>query len=423
MDSDILTFIAIVLLVLGLWMAVRLWFGARGSGWRFGKLSMLRAARLLLLVLLIVSLIATSATSFLGIIVALLAAVTLVEAVVERRAARRRSTCTLLALMVERGQQLDASPLVAGLPANDTVGRASNKLFDLLGHGVPLAEAIGRYPQALPREAVAYAAAGETIGAEAAALRELSHADRSNLAAVWRTYIDRLCYLAAVLLTLSIVVAFLMIKIMPEFEKIFLDFDMELPRLTLLAISVSQFTVDYLGAPLLILAVVAMLVALVVGVGYLSDRPVLSWLGDRLLRGRRTADVLRILAVSTEHRQPLSNVIERLAQVYPSRMLRRQLAPAAAAVTAGGDWRDSLGSARFVSPAEQSLLKSAEAAGNLPWALRTVAARQEKRTVYRLAAAVQVLYPLLILLLGGMVAFFVVSLFVPLVKLVEGLAG
>jgi type IV pilus assembly protein PilC len=214
-----------------------------------------------------------------------------------------------------------------------------------------------------------------------------------------------------------------MIKIMPEFEKIFLDFDMELPRLTLLAISVSQFTVDYLGAPLLILAVVAMLVALVVGVGYLSDRPVLSWLGDRLLRGRRTADVLRILAVSTEHRQPLSNVIERLAQVYPSRLLRRQLAPAAAAVTAGGDWRDSLGSARFVSPAEQSLLKSAEAAGNLPWALRTVAARQEKRTVYRLAAAVQVLYPLLILLLGGMVAFFVVSLFVPLVKLVEGLAG
>ena len=76
-----------------------------------------------------------------------------------------------------------------------------------------------------------------------------------------------------------------------------------------------------------------------------------------------------------------------------------------------------------LSPAEQSLLKSAEDAGNLPWALRTVAARQEKRTVYRLAAAVQVLYPILIVLLGSIVAFFVVSLFVPLVKMVEALAG
>ncbi len=92
-------------------------------------------------------------------------------------------------------------------------------------------------------------------------------------------------------------------------------------------------------------------------------------------------------------------------------------------MAAGGDWRDSLRDARFVSSAEQSLLKSAEAAGNLPWALRTVAARQEKRVVYRLAAAVQVLYPILIVMLGALVAFFVVSLFIPLVKLVEGLSG
>ena len=325
--------------------------------------------------------------------------------------------------MVERGKKLDPSALVAGLPGNDTVGRAGAKLFELLGRGVPLAEAIKQSPRALPREAIAYVSAGESIEAEAAALKELSHGDRSNLTAVWRMYIDRLCYLAAVLVTLSVVMAFLMIKIVPEFEKIFQEFDLQLPRLTELAIEVSQFTVDYLGAPLLLLAIVSLLAALVIAACYLSDVRVLGWLGDRLFRGRRTADVLRILAVSTEHRQPLTTVIERLAQVYPSRMLRRQLAPAATAIAAGGDWRDSLHDARFVSSAEQSLLKTAEKTGNLPWALRTVAARQEKRIVYRLAAAVQVLYPILIVCLGALVAFFVVSLFVPLVKLVEGLGG
>ena len=202
-----------------------------------------------------------------------------------------------------------------------------------------------------------------------------------------------------------------------------MDFDLELPKLTLLAVAVSNFTVSYLGGAIFLLIVGSLLAALVIGICYLCDVPVLRWLGDRVLRGRRTADVLRILAVSTEHREPLTTVLQRLAQVYPSRMLRRQLAPAAAAMNAGGDWRESLRTARFISPAEQSLLQTAEQAGNLPWALRTVAARQEKRIVYRLAAAVQVLYPIVIVLLGGLVAFFIVSLFVPLVKLVEGLSG
>jgi type IV pilus assembly protein PilC len=129
------------------------------------------------------------------------------------------------------------------------------------------------------------------------------------------------------------------------------------------------------------------------------------------------------LAIATEHRQPLATVLERLADVYPSGTIRRKLAPAASAVAAGRDWRDALRDARFVNPAEQSLLKTAEVVGNLPWALRSIAGRKDKRVVYRLAAAVQVLYPLVIVLLGLLVAYFVVSLFVPLVKLIEGLAG
>jgi type II secretory pathway component PulF len=67
-------------------------------------------------------------------------------------------------------------------------------------------------------------------------------------------------------------------------------------------------------------------------------------------------------------------------------------------------------------------LKTAERAGNLPWILRQIAVRREKRAVYRLASALQVMYPVVILLLGSFVGFFVISLFIPLVKLIEGLA-
>ncbi len=131
---------------------------------------------------------------------------------------------------------------------------------------------------------------------------------------------------------LSFIMTFLMIKIIPEFEKIFVEFELELPKMTLLAVSLSQFTVNYLAVPVFWLIFGGTLAALLVGIFYLCDQPVLSWFGDRIFRGQRTADVLRILAVSTEHRQPLATVIQRLANVYPSRMLRRQLAPVAAKV-------------------------------------------------------------------------------------------
>jgi type II secretory pathway component PulF len=421
MNFESLPLILAPLLAFGLWMAVRLWFGARGMGWRQRFPYIFRILQVLFFLLLLAAILFGSAASIFGVVIALLAAVTLVEAVVERRAARRRTTCTLLALSVERGQQIAPSTLAAGLPDNDTVGRASTDLFGLLDSGVPLAEAIRRCPKALPREAVAYVAAGESAAAEVAALKELRQGEQTNLTAVWRSYLDRLCYLAAVLVMLSLIMTFLMIKIIPEFEKIFVEFDVELPQMTLLAVSLSQFTVNYLAAPVFLLMVGGTLVALLVGIFYLCDLPVLRWLGDRLFRGRRTADVLRILAVSTEHRQPLSTVIQRLANVYPSRMLRRQLAPVAATVGAGDEWCQALRKARVVNANEQSLLQTAERAGNLPWALRTIAARQEQRIVYRLAAAVQVLYPVVILLLGALVGFFVIAMFIPLVKLVEAL--
>jgi type II secretory pathway component PulF len=161
--------------------------------------------------------------------------------------------------------------------------------------------------------------------------------------------------------------------------------------------------------------------AIAVGICYLFDIPVLRPWHDLLFRGRPTAHVLRILAVATEQRQPLAQALHWIAHMYPSMPMRSRLGPVAAAVSAGADWRDALLKANVVTRAEHALLKTAERVGNLPWALRQIARRREKRAVYRLATALQILYPLAILLLGGFIGFYVLSLFMPLVQLIYGL--
>jgi type II secretory pathway component PulF len=219
-----------------------------------------------------------------------------------------------------------------------------------------------------------------------------------------------------------VVLTFLMIKIVPEFEVIFEEFQVDLPPMTQLAVALSAFVVNYLAIPLFWAFVLAIFSAMAVGICYLCGVSVFKRVSDRVFHGRSSADVLRILAIATEHRQPLSEVLQRVSTVYPSAVIRRQLRGAARTIGEGTDWRAALAAANVITMAELALLKTAEKVGNLPWALRAIAKRREKRAVYRLATMLQVLYPLAILVLGAFVGFYVVSLFMPIVKLIQGLS-
>jgi type II secretory pathway component PulF len=218
------------------------------------------------------------------------------------------------------------------------------------------------------------------------------------------------------------VLTFLMIKIVPEMEQIFDEFDTRLPMITELAVGVSYMFTRYLGVPIVIALVVLLLGLSIAAVCYLADVPMLRPWGELVFRGRTTAHVLRILAVATRERQSLARALIWLAHVYPSATIRRRLSGAASAVNSGIDWRDALADAEIVTPSEQGLLKAAERAGNLPWALQQIAKRRERRAVYRWATVLQIAYPAAILLLGGFVAFYVIALFVPIVQLIQSLA-
>jgi type II secretory pathway component PulF len=411
----------LILLGLALRMAVRMTYGARGAEPGDPIYVFLNTSALVLIGLGVLPAVLGGTLTFVGGVLGLLAITTFIEVVVYRRVAQRRSMAKMLALLVERGRQLDSSVLFVGQALRGIVGRAADRLLAELGRGASLVEAVAKYPRALPPEALAYVAAGQTANAQAAALRELSRSDEGEMAGAWRACIDRIAYLAFVLMIMAAVLTFIMIKIVPEFQQIFQEFDLELPQMTWLAIMVSEYFTQYAAAPVIMVSAIFLLGSLLVGSCYLCDIPLLRPWTDMIFFHRRSAHVLRILSVATEAREPVAEVLRRVTMVFPSDPIRNRLRPVVAAVRAGSDWRDAFVNARIISNSERALLKAAERAGNLPWALRQIAMRREKRAMYRLLAAVQVLFPIAILAFGMFVAFFVVSLFIPLVKLINGL--
>jgi len=422
MEWLLISWPTLILLGIGLRMSLRLTYGARGPEPGDPVHAFLNITGWVLIALGLAPAILGGIFSAIGSIVVVMAVATLVEMIVLRRTAQRRSMCRMLSLILERGAHLESSVLLAGQALRGSVGRAAQRLFDAMNGGMPLTAAIVREPKALPPEALAYLAAGSSRTARIAALRELSRPDQGELNVLWRNCIDRVSYLLAVMLFMGFLLTFIMIKIVPEFVKIFYEFDLDLPALTQLLVHFSQFVLNYLALPFAFLLMLLALTASVVAICYLCDVPALQWFSDRLFRGRRVADVLRILALATENREPLADVLNRVAVVYPSAPIRRQVTRAATEVGAGADWRDALRNARVVSQAEQSLLKTAEQVGNLPWALREIAKRREKLAIYWFATRLQIVYPLIILFMGMLVGFYAISLFIPLVRLISGLS-
>ena len=257
-------------------------------------------------------------------VVALLAAATFVEAVIQRRMAQRRSICRMVALLVEHGAQLESSVLMTGRSMRGIVGRAANRLFNSLRSGTPLGVALSPPLCRVAERGRRLPGCRIHASARLAALRELSRSDQGELATIWRECVDRISYLGFVLVVMAGCVLVSHDQDRPSFSRSSDEFELELPAMTQLAFSLSEFVARYLAAPILLVFVLLTLAAIVIGIFYLCDVPVMGWFSDRFFRGQRTADVLRILALATEHRQPLADALFRVSRVYPSPSIRHR---------------------------------------------------------------------------------------------------
>jgi protein transport protein HofC len=131
-----------------------------------------------------------------------------------------------------------------------------------------------------------------------------------------------------------------------------------------------------------------------------------------------TAALLDAMVLGFRCRRPLDDVFASLIRWYPTRWVRRRLRAADAAAAGGQDWLDALLAQGLLRPADAAVLRSAQRAGNLEWALGEMAAANRRRLAYRLQAVVQLAFPPVVLSLGLVVAFVALAVLSSLAKLV-----
>ncbi len=412
---------ALNLLLLGLTLQVVLrWiYGPRGAATGDRIYFVLRlASRLMLVYALVAVWLLSSEIAILAAAMVPIALLVVATVWADVRAARRRALLSLLTASMERGVPLP--PVLQGF-AEEQYGwsrRRTQRFADLVGQGLSLAEALRRYPDALPAAALPHTLAAGAVADLPAALREAAQAELADHR-LWRKIASRLTYGVFVLIVIQVVLLYCLIKLVPAFENIFDDFELTLPSTSQLFFD----SVKYQPAPLALLTVLTVLfglgslvIWLLRSAGWLRSTP-----ADALLRSRHTARVLRSLGLVAEHRQPLGPALEALSESYPARSFARRLRRAAEDVEQGGDWCESLLARRVIGHSEAAVLAAAQRVDNLPWALREMGGHAARRSAYRIQALMDVVFPLVVLLVGAYVALFAVAFFVPLVKLIASL--
>jgi type IV pilus assembly protein PilC len=338
-------------------------------------------------------------------------------------------------------------------------GRLKNSLLDVCDEiegGATLSEAMSKSPKAFDRLYCNMIRAGEAGGALEVILRRLAEfMERSE--SLRRKVKGALVYPIVVVMVAVGILAFIMIKIVPQFKKIFDDFDSELPAMTQLLVDISNWVVAYwylipaipFGLNLLIKLIKMipygrfgwdLFVLKVVIFGALVEKNILS-------RSSRTLGTLLSSGV------PILEALNITKETSGNMMFERLFSKVSDSIRDGEAIAKPLKTysippfnvvallfwtafvpvvgalmylVRYKKPVVDDLVVNmvdvGEESGELDTMLYKVADTYDEEVAVLTESLTSLMEPLLIIFLGGAVGFIVIALFMPLIKLINDLS-
>jgi general secretion pathway protein F len=291
--------------------------------------------------------------------------------------------------------------------------------------GRRLSDAMGRESKSFPPLYRAMVSAGESAGTLPEILERL--ADLQERQAAIRSKIQTAVAYPLVLAVVAMfVVMSLMIFVVPKVVEQFDTVGQQLPLLTRIVMGLSQFLAGYWWAILIGIAVIG-----VVAWRALQDEAIrlrfdTAWLRipliGRLTRDLHAARMARTLSTMVASRLPLLEGLALTGNTIHNRRLKQASDEITEAVRGGGSLSAALRRTGIFPPLLVYLSASGESSGQLDAMLERAADYLEREFDGFTAAALSLLEPAIIVIMGGVVATIVLSILLPILQL-ETLAG
>jgi len=227
-----------------------------------------------------------------------------------------------------------------------------------------------------------------------------------------------LVYPTLLIVVASVIVTYLVTVVIPKFALLYQDLGAELPGPTKLLIAV---TVDYRAY---ILGAIGAFLASIVGVFFWSrseaggvafDRlkfrtPIV---GDTMLKFQ-VSQFCRTLATLLTGGTPLVSALQTASESITSRLVRASVERATQMVREGESLHGALASTKVMPELALDMIEVGESSGALAPMLNSVAEFFEEEVGIRLGALISLIEPMILIFMGMLVAFILISLYLPI---------
>lgn len=303
-----------------------------------------------------------------------------------------------------------------------------NALIDVVDDvesGSTLSEAFGKHPRAFDRLYVNMVKAGEAGGALEVILQRLAEFKEKSQS-LKRKVIGAMVYPAVVIMAAVGILIFIMVAIIPKFEKIFREFGLKLPALTQFLIDVSMWCSKYWWSlPLIPLGIwlLMKLIRLSRAGNYALDRMTL-WVPiiGKIVEKTVVARTMRTLGTLVSSGVPILESLAIVRETANNAVFERMFQRVYESIREGDTIAEPLRESRLVDDMVTNMIEVGEETGDLDTMLYKVADFYDEEVDTAVKSLISLLEPIMIIVLGGIIGTIVVALFLPMIGLLEGLS-
>ena len=320
----------------------------------------------------------------------------------------------------------------AGIPIVESIGilaeQTENKNFGFVlasiqkkvEEGVGLAEAMRQYPQVFERITVNLIQAGEFSGSLEAVLSRLSEY-YEKVAGLRRKIISAATYPCLIIVLVVVILFVLLIFVVPIFQDLFKESGKELPQATQMIVDVSQFVRDK------IMVFIGVAVGTVWGIIYLFKNPEIRksldpillkvpLFGDLLLK-TSVARFTRTLGTMIQSGVSIIEGLEITAQIAGNHTIETAIKKTRDSIKEGNSVSQPLAESGVFPKMVTSMIAIGEKTGAMEQMLEKIAEFYEEEVDQVVGALTSILEPVMIVIVGVLVAGVLIPLYLPVFKL------
>jgi type IV pilus assembly protein PilC len=307
-------------------------------------------------------------------------------------------------------------------------GVLKNALIDVVDDvesGATLSEAFAKHPKCFDRLYVNMVKAGEAGGALEIILKRLADF-KEKAQSLKRRITGAMVYPVVVILVAVAILTFIMVYIIPKFEKIFKDFNMKLPVLTEMLMATSRWFSNYWYVlPLFPLCFYLMvkLIRMNKQGSYALDRAYL-WIPiiGPLIEKTVVARTMRTLGTLVSSGVPILEALSIVRETCTNAVFERMFQRVYESIREGDTIAQPLKESRLVDDMVVNMVDVGEETGDLDTMLYKIADVYDEEVDVMVESLISLLEPIMIVVLGLIIGTIVIALFMPLIKLLEGLS-